>query len=93
MVPAYQPGSIVIPNHFESAHLILYTARQIKSFASGAVQTLFQARCRIEDFKPRSIESGALIFVAEPLGQTIIYIHNPRTIENMARWLEFQRYF
>jgi ABC-type cobalt transport system substrate-binding protein len=42
-----------------------------------------------DDFTPRSIEFWTLIFVTEPLGQIIIYIYNPRTIENMTRWFEF----
>jgi hypothetical protein len=45
---------------------------------------------RVDDFTPQSIEFWALIFMTEPLRQIIIYINNPHTIENMARWLEFR---
>jgi len=43
----------------------------------------------VDDFTPQSIEFWALIFMTEPLRQIIIYINNPHTIENMARWFEF----
>jgi hypothetical protein len=45
---------------------------------------------RLDDFTPQSIEFWALIFVTEPLRKIIIYINDPRTIENMARWFEFR---
>jgi hypothetical protein len=44
----------------------------------------------VDNFTPQSIEFWALIFVTEPLRQIIIYINNPHTIENMARWFEFR---
>jgi hypothetical protein len=34
-----------------------------------------------------------MIFVAGPLGQIIVYIHNPQTIKDMARWFECPRNF
>jgi hypothetical protein len=31
-----------------------------------------------------------MIFVTGPLGQIIVYIHNPQTIKDMARGFEFR---
>jgi len=38
----------------------------------------------------QSIKFWALIFVTGPLRQIIVYINNPHTIEDMARWFEFR---
>ena len=67
--------------------------RKVRTVEFIGIVMMYGYRCRIDDFALQSFEFWALIFVTGPLRQIIIYIHNPHTIENMARWFEFRRNF
>jgi hypothetical protein len=61
-----------------------------KNLAIDSFFSFQYQRFRIDDLTPHSIKFWALIFVTGPLRQIIVYINNPHTIEDMARWFEFR---